>query len=85
MRSTLVLSALILAAPALAEKTAAPADPKGTCQPVAPNLARDSDKRLMPRKLTQLPPATGYMAVYRKIGGCEAPLTLSDYRRANRR
>jgi len=85
MRATLVLSALILATPALAEKPAASTNPKATCQPVAPNLARDGDKRLMPQKLTQLPPATGYMAVYRKIGGCDAPLTLSDYRRANRR
>ena len=85
MRATLVLSVLILTTPALAEKPAAPADLKATCHPAAPNRARDANKRLMPQKLTQLPPATGYMAVYRKIGGCDAPLTLSDYRRTNRR
>lgn len=34
-----------------------------------------------PRKLTELPPATGYMAVYRTINGCEEPLTVVDYRR----
>ena len=35
---------------------------------------------LKPRKLTELPPATAYMAVYRHIGGCDAPLTMADYR-----
>lgn len=35
---------------------------------------------LMPRKLTELPPGTTYMAVYRHIGGCDAPLTMADYR-----
>ena len=35
---------------------------------------------LVPRKLTELPPATAYMAVYRHIGGCDAPLTVADYR-----
>lgn len=40
---------------------------------------------LTPKKLTELPPATAYMAVYRHIGGCEAPLTMADYRNPNRR
>lgn len=40
---------------------------------------------LKPRKLTELPPAIGYMAVYRMIGGCEAPLTMVDYRNPRRR
>ena len=35
---------------------------------------------LMPKKLTELPPGTAYMAVYRHIGGCEAPLTMANYR-----
>jgi len=35
---------------------------------------------LTPKKLTELPPATAYMAVYRHIGGCEAPLTMAQYR-----
>jgi hypothetical protein len=37
-------------------------------------------RRLAPQKLTELPPATAYMAVYRRIGGCEAPLTMVEYR-----
>jgi hypothetical protein len=40
---------------------------------------------LAPKKLTELPPATAYMAVLRHIGGCEAPLTMVDYRNPGRR
>ena len=39
---------------------------------------------LTPRKLTELPPAKGYMAVYRHIDKCEVPMTMSEYR-AHRR
>jgi hypothetical protein len=42
-------------------------------------------KPLTPRKLTELPPATAYMAVYRHIGACEAPLTMVEYRNPRRR
>ncbi|MFL6753171.1 MAG: hypothetical protein ACJ8FL_08125 [Sphingomicrobium sp.] len=38
-----------------------------------------------PRKLTELPPATAFMAVFRHIGGCEVPLTMVDYRNPRRR
>ena len=41
--------------------------------------------RLAPKKLTELPPATTYMAVLREIGGCDAPLTMVDYRNPRRR
>ena len=37
-----------------------------------------------PRKLNQLPPGTTFMAVYRRIGGCEAPLTMVEYRNPRR-
>lgn len=40
---------------------------------------------LTPRKLTELPPGTAYMAVYRHIGACEVPLTMVDYRNPRRR
>lgn len=36
---------------------------------------------LQPRKLTELPPAQGYMAVYRVVNGCEEPLAVAEYRR----
>ena len=39
---------------------------------------------LRPKKLTELPPATAYMAVFRHVGGCEAPLTMADYRNPRR-
>ena len=42
-------------------------------------------KGVAPKKLNELPRAVTYMAVYRKIGGCEVPLTLSDYRSPKRR
>ena len=42
-------------------------------------------KPLTPKKLNELPPATGYMAVYRHIGGCEVPLTMVEYRGPKRR
>ena len=44
-----------------------------------------SNRPLAPRKLTELPPATTYMAVYRHIGRCEAPLTMSAYRNPRQR
>jgi hypothetical protein len=44
-----------------------------------------SNRPLAPRKLTELPPATAYMAVYRHIGQCEAPLTMSAYRNPRQR
>lgn len=44
-----------------------------------------SNRPLVPRKLTELPPATTYMAVYRHIGRCEAPLTMSAYRNPRQR
>lgn len=40
---------------------------------------------LKPRKLTDLPPGTTYMAVDRHIDGCEAPLTMTEYRNPRRR
>ena len=42
-------------------------------------------QKLVPKKLTELPPAATYMAVYRHIGTCEAPLTMAEYRNPRRR
>ena len=39
---------------------------------------------LTPKKLTELPPATAYMAVARTIDGCEVPLTMTEYRTGRR-
>jgi hypothetical protein len=60
------------------------ASPASHCPRITSYLADESGlyrgQPLTPKKLTELPPATAYMAVYRHIGGCEAPLTLADYR-----
>src|SRR3954451_23366546 len=70
-----------------AKPRAAASDPR--CSPTRSYIARSggtySGSKLAPKKLTELPPAQGYMAVFRHIGGCEAPLTVIEYRQGNRR
>lgn len=34
-----------------------------------------------PRKLTELPPAESYKAVYRTVNGCDEPMTIAEYQR----
>jgi hypothetical protein len=61
--------------------------PEPTFCPETPmSLARKLGKR-PPRAvpLTRLPPGQTFMAVDRRIGGCPAPLTMIEYRRAGRR
>ena len=68
---------------------AALAGPNAQCPRTTAYLADQTGlyrgEPLTPRKLTELPPAIAYMAVYRHIGGCEAPLTMVDYRNPRRR
>jgi hypothetical protein len=70
------------------------AQPSGTssaanCPQTAAHVAAEKapyhGQKLAPHKLTDLPPATTYMAVYRRIDGCEAPLTMADYRNPRQR
>lgn len=56
-----------------------------SCPPTALDQAARRGGKLMPRKLTELPPATTYMAVWRHVGGCVAPLTMVEYRNPRRR
>lgn len=35
--------------------------------------------------LSELPPAQAFMAVDRRVSGCPAPLTMTDYRNGRRR
>lgn len=37
--------------------------------------------KVPPRKLTELPPADSYKAVYRTVNGCEEPMTVAEYQR----
>jgi hypothetical protein len=63
-------------------------NPAPTCRNTSYVVAKTGvfkGQRLQPRKLTELPPGTTYMAVFRHIGGCEAPLTMVEYRNPRRR
>jgi hypothetical protein len=72
-----------------AAMSGAPAPGSANCPRTTGYLADQSGlhrgQPLKPRKLTELPPAIGYMAVFRQIGGCEAPLTMVDYQNLRRR
>ena len=79
----LLFAALMTAAQgpaASAADAAAQSAPSNTCARTTPRYAWDSAKPLKPRKLTELPPAKGYMAVYRTVDGCEYPMTMVEYR-----
>ena len=52
---------------------------------VADEIGAYRGKPVAPRKLTEMPPGVAYMAVYRHIGQCEAPLTMVEYRSAKGR
>lgn len=86
--STLLIVSILLPAPALAANTpdkhaqaaASTPDCPRVSSYVADKIGAYRGQRLTPKKLAELPPATTYMAVYREIGGCEAPLTMSAYR-----
>jgi hypothetical protein len=80
----LLLAAALIAAPGPASAQASPTCPR-TGTYVAEKSGAYRGRPLAPRKLTELPPAQGYMAVYRRVGGCEVPLTMSDYRNPRRR
>ena len=58
---------------------------KSTCRKVTSYHAqRGSAWRgdpVTPRKLTELPPAESYKAVYRTVNGCEEPMTVAEYQR----
>ena len=76
----LLLAALLSAAaptPAVALSDAAlPATSPSRCPRTTSHEAWHQGKPLKPRKLTELPPANAYSAVYRHIGGCEAPIVV---------
>lgn len=92
MRIAAMLLILTISAPATAASAppgkgvnAPPADCPRTSSYVADKRGFHRGAPLAPRKLAELPPATGYMAVYRQVNGCETPLTMVEYRRTQRR
>jgi hypothetical protein len=51
------------------------------CPDTPMSLARKMGKKVTRAiPLTELPPATTFMAVDRRVDGCPAPLTASEYR-----
>ena len=87
----LILAALTLGATSAAAGTQpldAPAPPRRDCPPtVAQQVARQiqQGRPNLFHRLVELPPATGYAAVYRHdSNGCEDPLTMIEYRRSGR-
>jgi len=93
MRILLVAAAAIIAPasaaapPASVEPTAAQMKPKAECRTSSVHQASPFNRAdpVRPRNLGELPPATGYKAVYRTIDGCEVPLTVVEYQRAQGR
>jgi hypothetical protein len=43
------------------------------------------DEPMTPKRLTDLPPAESYKAVYRTVNGCEEPMTVAEYQRGDTR
>ncbi len=78
----LAATAALLASPtpAMAKvpvgKAAAP--PGTNCDWDLSHMATNTGKRLLLRKLTELPPAKGYYAVVHQVNGCPSPVLVSD-------
>ena len=98
MRLLILTASALLAATSSAAPTAAPAvarAPNPLNVQRADNCPRTTShyagmgsmyrgQPLVPRKLAELPPAIGYMAVYRTVNGCEVPMTIVEYRTGRR-
>jgi hypothetical protein len=84
----MLLFAVLLSAaeiPASAASDAAPPVAKAnSCPRTTRQYAWQRGKPLTPKKLTELPPGKGYMAVYRTVNGCEYPMTMVEYRTQGR-
>ena len=85
----LLFPALLFAASATAEPVRDmpvidPATADARCPETPMSLARKFGKNPRAVPLTKLPPAQTFMAVDRRIAGCPAPLTMTDYRRVRR-
>ena len=88
----MALFALAVAVPAIAagpKSANAAARPSVQCPKTSSYVAGETGiyrgQPIAPKKLTELPPAKGYMAVYRRVDGCEYPMTMVEYRNPRRR
>ena len=69
---------LLLAMAALAAAplpTGLKSDPS-ICPKTTSHVARGSERSLQPQRLTDLPDANVYSAVYRRVDGCEVPIVV---------
>ena len=83
----LLFAALVTSAQLPAAAAVPPVGPTAsspTCPRTTNHYAWDGGKPLSPRKLTELPPGKGFMAVYRTVDGCEFPMTMVEYRTQGR-
>lgn len=84
----ILLPVKVIAAPAAHGPQAPATSSASHCPRTTSYLADKSGlyrgQPLRPRKLTELPAGKGYMAVYRKINGCDAPMTMVEYKTQGR-
>jgi hypothetical protein len=71
----MLLLAAVAAAMITGPRTLQPGTP-AYCPRTTSYYAYRSSPPLRPHKLTELPPAKAFSAVYRQIGGCEAPIIV---------
>ena len=80
--SLLLMAAAASAQPARDMPVVNPLGENALCPETPMSIARKMGQRppqAIP--LSKLPPAQAFMAVDRRIGGCPAPLTATEYRR----
>ena len=86
LSAVLMMAAAASAHPARNMPVVNPLPDSAFCPETPMSLARKMGKRppnAIP--LNRLPPATTFMAVDRRIGGCPAPLSATEYRRTSSR
>jgi hypothetical protein len=79
MRLLLLAAAAMIAAPSGAAPVKSPqakAPASAICQRTTSYQAVFRNNSVQPQKLTELPPANLYAAVYRLVNGCEVPLVV---------
>ncbi|MFL6728300.1 MAG: hypothetical protein ACJ8D6_04520 [Sphingomicrobium sp.] len=86
LSAVLIMAAAASAQPARDMPVVNPLPESKFCPETPMSFARKMGRRppnAIP--LNRLPPAMTFMAVDRRIGGCPAPLTATEYRRASSR
>ncbi|HEX6740445.1 MAG TPA: hypothetical protein VF079_01455 [Sphingomicrobium sp.] len=86
LSSLLLMAGAASAQPARDMPVVNPLPENALCPETPMSLARKMGRRppqAIP--LSKLPPALTFMAVDRRIDGCPAPLTATEYRRVSRR